>query len=232
MLNSGVLDFYLKHISTVYAGQFYSYDDQFIKHLPIKLPITPDERGHWREIGLLAERLGPVTDDLRAAERERDAFPAPQNRSLPTHHNLRPLRDLVSGTAQAQGFNRDQATFNQPTLDGRIAMRFGTSTLIVPHGALADVVRQWVALQAQETVAVSALLALRVPETEVGCDQIMGMLTVLKRHIDALMMQRDADMATLEGHVALYYGLGEIERQRITDFLRRFSVPSSASVSP
>lgn len=44
LLNSNLLDWYLKKISTRFRGGFYSYAKRFIERLPIKIPETETER--------------------------------------------------------------------------------------------------------------------------------------------------------------------------------------------
>jgi len=50
LLNSNVLEFYLKKISTIFKGGFYSYGRRFIEKLPIRLPQTPEEQNLADEI--------------------------------------------------------------------------------------------------------------------------------------------------------------------------------------
>ncbi|RKX92531.1 MAG: hypothetical protein DRP84_09855 [Spirochaetes bacterium] len=50
LLNSNVLEFYLKNISTIFRGRFYSYGRRFIEKLPIKLPKNKKEQKIAKEI--------------------------------------------------------------------------------------------------------------------------------------------------------------------------------------
>ena len=50
LLNSKVLEFYLKHISPVHSGGFYLYIKQILKKLPIKLSKTEEEEKLAEEI--------------------------------------------------------------------------------------------------------------------------------------------------------------------------------------
>jgi len=53
LLNSKVLEFYLKNISTIFRGGYYSYAKRFIERLPIKIP---DEK-QGKRIKELVERI-------------------------------------------------------------------------------------------------------------------------------------------------------------------------------
>lgn len=53
LLNSNVLEFYLKNISTVFRGGYYSYAKRFIENFPIKLPSESQSK----KIEELVERI-------------------------------------------------------------------------------------------------------------------------------------------------------------------------------
>jgi len=58
LLNSSLLDWYLKKISTVYRGGFYVYARRFLEKLPIKVPhIEEDEHKLSEEIERLVDRI-------------------------------------------------------------------------------------------------------------------------------------------------------------------------------
>jgi len=96
LMNSKLLDFYLKHVSQVYTGSSYSYGDQFIKLLPIKKPQSNEEMKQdlcsytgeesdnkenvdtAQEIETKAEKLRTITD----LESRINSFPIPQFNKL------------------------------------------------------------------------------------------------------------------------------------------------------
>jgi hypothetical protein len=221
LLNSTTLDYYLKHISVVFSGKAYSYSDAFVKQLPIKLPTAGIEQEQAQYIAQLARQLTEVTNVVEAGKRNRSLFPQPQVRALPARYDLYPLSRLVQGRPQAQVFKRDEVSF-QPTLDGKIAMRFGKSTLILPHEPMAEIVRAWLKLQSQATLRAADLLALIVPHNKSACQQVLAALENLEKEIGALQAQIVDGEATLNSRVADYYGLSEEDRAIIVDFLARF----------
>lgn len=73
LLNSSLLDFYLKHISTIYAGKSYSYADAYIKLLPIKTAEKDGELDFLEEIKEVAEQIVGIEE----LKRKIDMFPTP-----------------------------------------------------------------------------------------------------------------------------------------------------------
>jgi hypothetical protein len=57
LLNSNLLDWYLKKTSTVYRGGFYVYAKRFLEKLPIKVPHTENEYKISEEIERLVDRI-------------------------------------------------------------------------------------------------------------------------------------------------------------------------------
>jgi len=73
ILNSNLLEYYHKHISTIFSGKFYSYGDQFIKLLPIKEPVTHEEKDISKKLISLAKKLTSIEE----LKRKIDMFPTP-----------------------------------------------------------------------------------------------------------------------------------------------------------
>lgn len=57
LLNSVLLDWYLKKISTRFRGGFYSYARRFIERLPIKLPETENEKALFNRLEKIVSRI-------------------------------------------------------------------------------------------------------------------------------------------------------------------------------
>ena len=77
LLNSRLLDYYLKCISSRFRGGYYAYSRQYLEQLPIRVPdVTEPAEGNIHErIVLLAQRMLALRDTLSASgtsvERER-----------------------------------------------------------------------------------------------------------------------------------------------------------------
>ncbi len=77
LLNSRVLDFYLKQVSTPMRGGFFRYFTQFIEQLPIKLPDRRDRR----QVSLSKEIIERV-EAIQTAHQQRVALPAALGRRI------------------------------------------------------------------------------------------------------------------------------------------------------
>ena len=70
LLNSKLLDFFLKKVSTTMRGGFFRYFTQFIEKLPIVLPdlSQPADKAQHDKLVLLVDKLLALTPKLRAAK--------------------------------------------------------------------------------------------------------------------------------------------------------------------
>ena len=221
LMNTRPLDFYLKHVSTVYIGKTYSYSDAFIKQLPIKLPVNEDERAKAERIAKLAQQLTHLKGTLELKKRNRDNFPEPQSlRNLPARYDLYPLRQFIQGTPQAQTFKRSDVNFVQQTLSGSIAM--GKTSLVLPNQLMVDVVQAWIRLQTREHLRLDDLLSISIPQNLAACQQLLTDLSTLEKEIAALQTQLTDGEAEINNLVADYYGLDIADQKIIADFLGRF----------
>ena len=57
LLNSSVLEFYIKHISQLFSGGYYAYGRQYLEKLPIKIPQTSEEEDIACEVVSTVERI-------------------------------------------------------------------------------------------------------------------------------------------------------------------------------
>lgn len=73
LLNSKVIDFVFKHISPMLSGKYYTYHEDYLKRLPIKLPQNKTEQKHADEI---TERVEKILG-LAKIEQRVENFPEP-----------------------------------------------------------------------------------------------------------------------------------------------------------
>jgi len=222
LLNSAPIDFYLKHISTVFSGKAYSYSDAFIKQLPIKLPLNQDEFIQSEQIGKLAQQLANIKDRLETKKEERGCFPAPQCRSLSIKYDLYPLKASIQGIPKSQSFKRSEVNVDQRTLDGGIAMQFGKSLLTLPHIWMAKVVEAWLRLQPKENLHTEDLLSIAISQDPEACQQLLKALGTLEEDVNMLQMELSEGEKTLNDLISNYYSLDVDDCCIITDFLNRF----------
>jgi serine/threonine protein kinase len=223
VLNSPILDFYLKHISAVFGGNYYSYSDSFIKELPIKLPLTEAEHIQAQRIEEIAKKLIQQARGLYSKEEERDSFPRQQSLRLSSRHNLYPLEDFVVGKLQAQRFKREKGpTPSRKNLHNEIEIKCGKGWLTLKLPFLADVVTMWLRLQPSEEISLADLLALHIPNNPEGCRLLVEALTKLESEIDQTKQTMDLYEQELTSLVVDYYGLDACDNEVVENFLKLF----------
>jgi len=220
LLNSSPLDFFLKHVSTVYSGHAYSYGDQFLKHLPIRLPQSQQEQAIAEQIATLARELTTTKGRLRELERLQRDFPDPFLPELGVVE-LYPLRQLVAGTLRAAEIRVENVTF-QPQLDGQWIMRFGRTTLRFPSEAHARLAETWLRVQSRANVRADDLLAVRVPARAEDCRRLLDLLAAQEAEIQRLSDYLTDGEAEVNALVAELYGLDREAMEVAEEFLARF----------
>jgi len=221
LLNSNVLEFYLRHVATIYSGKSYSYDDQFIRNLPIHLPKNKSQRRIADKLAELAQVLTAIKGELRAKECEQTAFPELQLKKLRGQPELYPLSRLVQGEPQARQIAVEDVMVEQQ-LDGSWAMTFGRTTLIFPSEAHARVAERWLQVQGKTHLPSSDLMNLRLPSSELDCRELLTALKEIEEEIKALEKELSDREAEVDELVAELYGLGKENRKIIQEFLERF----------
>ena len=223
LLNSRPLDFYLKHVSTVYSGKAYSYSDAFLKDIPIVLPRTPRNKQVAKRVTELADTLSHLKTALRITERACAAFPEPQSANLPSGVDRYPLERLADGHPSAKTIQRGDVTFDTQ-LDGRPALRVGRAAISLPSAAHADVVRAWLESQPRQALAAAELLGLRLPETPAACQALLEGLERQKQEIVHARRQIEEGEREIDSLVLQLYGLADDKDAGavIEDFLGRF----------
>ncbi len=223
VLNSRPLDFYLKHVSTVYSGKAYSYSDAFLKDLPLIWPRDCREEEFVANLANLADQLSESKSNLRTTEGNCATFPTPQTDTLPPGIDRYPLQRFAEGRPTARTLSRDDVEW-RTQLDGRPAMLAGRTTLVLPTTAHAEMVRAWLDAQPRQAISSDDLMSLRLPVTEEGCRLLLDALRRDKAAVTELQRriqdgEREVDELVLE-----LYGLADDRDARavIEDFLGRF----------
>ena len=220
LLNAGNLDFYLKHISTVYSGHSYSYSDAFIKDLPICLPQTKSEKSIAQSLAQSAQNLSETKADFRTRERDRAAFPEPQLDQLDARPELYPISRLAQGRPQAKQVRADRATIEDREDDWTLVA--GRTELAFPSQAHAQAALRWLSVQGKSQVDAGALMAAKLPASELEARKILAILDETEREIERLRRELAEGEANVDAQVAKLYGLTKDDRRVIDDFLGRF----------
>ena len=223
LLNSKPLDFFLKHISEVYSGRAYSYGDQFLKNLPMKIPINKIETILCEQIGSIAAELTKNKSILRSLDIHCKAFPLSYLSILSPDIDLYSINRLTDGNPISRNFKRDEVIWTTQ-LDGRPALQAGRSTLVFPTESHAELVRVWLDVQSKSEIHFNDLMQIRIAESEKGCQTLLHAIQLDKKRL--VKMQQK--IALLEEQVNLLifrlYGLDlDISsKDIIRDFLNRF----------
>lgn len=221
LLNSIVLDFYLKHISTVYFGHTYSYSDAFIKNLPIRLPKTKTKREIAKKLAKIAQKLTKTKGKLRAKELERAAFPELQISQLKKRPELYPVSRLAQGRLQATQICVEDVSLQQ-RLDQSWTLRFGRNELIFPTRTHAELARTWLMLQGRDQVESDRLMSLRLPQDGANCKKLLDLLKKADKKIEKLQKILNDGEEEVNELVAHFYSLNKKDRKIIREFLERF----------
>lgn len=221
LMNSSILDFFLKHVSTVYFGHTYSYSDQFIKNLPIRLPKTKSERELAAKLEKLAQTLTETKSKLRAKERERDAFPELQIAQLKERPELHLLSRLVQGKPQVAQIHVEDISL-QKQRGGYWALTFGRSTLVFPTEAHAKLAQAWLKLQGRSQVETAQLMNIKLPQDDANCKKLLDLLKEADKEIEKLQKLLADEEEEVNELVAEFYGLTTADRKIIREFLEKF----------
>ena len=68
LLNSSVLEFYIKHVNPLYSGRYYIYDRQYLEKFPIIYPQTSEEEDIAFEVVNMIERILKQQKELSETE--------------------------------------------------------------------------------------------------------------------------------------------------------------------
>jgi len=221
LLNSQVLDFYLKHISVIYAGKAYAYGDQFIKQLPICLPKRKREYEIVSALARQAQALTRMKGRLRAKEQKRAAFPAAQLGQLKERPEVYRLSRLVQGTPQRNRITVTNVQLLQQ-LGGSWALRFGRTELVFPSEMHALVVRAWSKVQGRSQVPAEWLMNLPLPLDERSCRRLLELLENCEQEIERLRKCISEMESDIDELAAELYRLNPRDKQVICKFLKRF----------
>jgi hypothetical protein len=210
-------DFFIKHISSVFSGGFYSYGDQFIKTLPI--PATT--KAQQQIIASLAGSLTDKTARARELEKSIAAFPdsvteSLKGKSLPDRDDLERL--IVTNTLPKTLSGKKVS--EEGMLDGQIVLRMGKAELRVKKPELAKFVRR--VLELRGTVDTQEFLALEVPISSKDQTRYLETLAAWESEVSELLGEIEKLEADLNDVVYEVYGLNVADREVIEEFLARF----------
>ena len=216
-MDSYALDFYVRHISSVYGSGYYSYADAFLKNLPIP-ETTPTQQ---QTLSSFAQTLTEKTARLRALEKDVASFPASvtmQRRAAGRVPDLDDLTRLVTADNLPQTVDAAKVG-EQDTLHGETVLRIGNGELRAKP-SLAKFVRRVLKLRGK--MGAEELLALEVPLSAADQSVYLETLATWEKEIGGLRVEMAGLEADLNSAVYEAYGLDEDDRRVVEEFLERF----------
>lgn len=219
VLNSNVLDFYLKSISSIFSGGYYSYGDQFIKDLPIP-PVTLEQE---TTLSSLAEQLSINARENYRLEQCLKQFPDSYTTELRMAGNM-PDLDTLERIAPVSGNLSQKLEYGKAelknTLTGEIELKIGRASLHVGGENLADLVLK--TLEGQKTIARQIFLDLKFPTRARDQQKYLEIYKKWEAEIIRLELEAKALQAELELKVYEVFQLNQEDIEVIQNFLEHF----------
>jgi hypothetical protein len=224
LLNSNVLDFLVRQISSPYAGGFYSYADAFLRDLPIPETTTVDQN----KVIELSNSLTSLATQTRDLEKDIAAFPesvTTARRVAGAVPDLDSLENLLAGS----GGLTTEIRFDPRTSIAQDLL--GQWVLTIPRGktssefrsdnqSLLELLR--LCLEKRGKFAKSELLDLRLPEREAAQKSYIQTLADWQTTLETLQAQIHQLESDLNDVVYTIFGISTQERKIIEEFLARF----------
>jgi type I restriction-modification system DNA methylase subunit/uncharacterized protein (DUF433 family)/3-phenylpropionate/cinnamic acid dioxygenase small subunit len=223
LLNSKVIDFYLKQTSSVYSGKYYSYADQFIKQIPIVLPKNKEQQAIAEQIKDLARQIIKDKSQLQRKQDELRNFPEKQLQKL-RNREAYPLDRLVRAYPHTEniGLNEDQAHFEQRGGSPKVYLN-STNFFEFDSPEHARLFLKYVRLQHRQTLKLSDLLKVRFPSSPSDCAKLLKLALDLEKEISSLRSTIKEAETNINELALNLYGISDVESTKvIDDFLMRF----------
>jgi N-6 DNA Methylase/Eco57I restriction-modification methylase/TaqI-like C-terminal specificity domain len=223
-LNSRVADFLIKEISSVYGGRYYSYADQFLKELPVAVPILDGSSGHSEKLASLASQL---TDDAHKQAdllRKISAFPTSFECDLP-EYELETIANISSTyPASAQLVLERDAVWVEAALYGyEVQCSGGFKAFQFEHREHAECLAAALRLQTRRSLPLKELLKWRLPISREGSSKLLELLDCTREESARLSAKIASAEDELNEAVYGLYNISTSERTLIESFLTRYS---------
>ncbi|MGB7534023.1 MAG: TaqI-like C-terminal specificity domain-containing protein [Halobacteriota archaeon] len=212
ILNSGVMEFYLKHISTILSGKYYLYKHQYLEPLPIKLPQNKKEE---KLASKITANVNQILDKVKLKQKIEN-FPGEYFQDYRSKGEEFDSPKNIS-------FNSNQKAFEpviEKTVDGRdynIVIGKKEKSVFVESKIKADYV---VTALKGKRAKKDEKMQILIPKSDAIVEEILKKLEKDK----AKTKSPSVDELEEEINDLVYklYGLNEKDIKVIEDFLRRF----------
>jgi hypothetical protein len=224
ILNSKVLDFANRQVTTSFAGGYISYTDAFLKNLPI-----PDlERNDMSILKGHSQQLIVLSSECSAIQRKLERFPESVTESLREHKKTPDLESFTNLASGHSPFNSDLRHHKDTRIETDL---MGETVLLIPKGktghteirgkpSFLAIVRA--TLEQRKKISRNDLLALPIPERENVQREYIQTLQHWKNDLERLQNEIETLETELNDAVYLAFDLDAKERAVIESFLERF----------
>jgi hypothetical protein len=225
-LSSKVVDFFIKQISSVYGGRFYSYADQFLKDLPVCQQLLEGKSRPTKRVGELAEKTSDLSATRLRLLYKLTAFPESFASEL-SRYELDTVKNLCDKKPQSENLKISQDDIRVEQALYGFEVHYGTQTPfefeVREH---AECVAEGLRLQKRQNIRRKDILSWRLPVPGSGCKKLLELLAGLQGKLAQLKSQVTSTEEELNQTVFEMYGLSKDEQTVIDDFLTRYSSAS------
>ena len=224
LLNSKVLDFYLKQVSPFFMDKYFVYNASYTERFPIKLPKTLDERKITERIIQSVDQILKLNKQLKSIEERITRFPYSY---FDNNWNFDKLMNVVkeqslSKPSYSIAEKQLKTDYKQRDLDGRETFRI----ILAPNEFL-DFYSEHIAsyvlevLKTMKSVTKRELLELKIPPTE----HLKNLMTQYPKDKEKIVenqkMVKDLEKQ-MDELVYKLYDISYAERRIIEDYLTKF----------
>jgi len=224
LLNSKVLDFYLKQVSPFFMDKYFVYNASYTERFPIKLPKTLDERKITERIIQSVDQILKLNKQLKSIEERITRFPYSY---FDNNWNFDKLMNVVkeqslSKPSYSIAEKQLKTDYKQRDLDGRETFRI----ILAPNEFL-DFYSEHIAsyvlevLKTMKSVTKRELLELKIPPTE----HLKNLMTQYPKDKEKIVenqkMVEDLEKQ-MDELVYKLYDISYAERRIIEDHLTKF----------
>ncbi|MHC1597925.1 MAG: Eco57I restriction-modification methylase domain-containing protein, partial [Methermicoccaceae archaeon] len=209
LLNSKVVEFYMKHVSVIFSGKFYSYSKRYLDLLPIKTDPS-------QELIAKAKRMQELFEELSHLEHKTSSILIYLPDKEPTGY----LIDLVSEFKVSRDVKLDAMSVQRVEAKGstiyELSIKKGQSLTFEDED-----VAQFVKLYLEsygDRISKTALLEIRLPPKE-DIKRIMESYRGDLEHIQNLRDEATKTQAEIDEMVAGLYGLSSEDLKVVDRFL-------------
>lgn len=213
LLNSDILDYYLKHISTVYAGKSYSYADAYIKQLPmITQSIDEDVKSK------IKSKAKTLAQRERLKQRIR-LFPKPHFSGLKEEGVIDEWDEVKHTTV---GGYYPLNIRRQKDLKGNSEIKLGKDDWISSHKIDSEVKQEYVIKAIDgKRFSKEEQIVIPIPRTDEAAEKALQMLEEDKEELETGKTKKELE-EELNNSVHSIYGIEDQEKEVVDDFLDRF----------